>query len=287
MRHRTPAFPTCSRATPLLPHPCLVLLGQDNRSTGRWQHICRYARCWVLRPDSTAAFPQPTPQPAQSHRPRLMTPLSHTFLPPLFPPLQVDVFEKNIWSSGEYVHNHFIEGRDKALYLCPDRINDAEVWPHRHLLNPPLYIHYTPRCCYKDLHAPGVPPAHPSVRSRRKSTTSGGTAQVLFSRLGAALTQPLLGVPRLTHRRPCRWSRCTTRRRCGPCWPARTATCACSRATRCATRRPRPPRPCRCSTWWTATTRSTASRRPRRCCTAQTTVGTRTKGGMIPNPSLD
>ncbi|GIL85198.1 hypothetical protein Vretimale_10813 [Volvox reticuliferus] len=42
---------------------------------------------------------------------------------------RVDVFEKNIWSAGEYVHNHFIEGKDKALYLSPDRINDAEVVP--------------------------------------------------------------------------------------------------------------------------------------------------------------
>ncbi|GLC59925.1 hypothetical protein PLESTB_001554700 [Pleodorina starrii] len=42
---------------------------------------------------------------------------------------RVDVFEKNIWSAGEYVHNHFIEAKDKALYLCPDRINDAEVVP--------------------------------------------------------------------------------------------------------------------------------------------------------------
>ncbi|KXZ55148.1 hypothetical protein GPECTOR_3g298 [Gonium pectorale] len=42
---------------------------------------------------------------------------------------RVDIFEKNIWSAGEYVHNHFIEGKDKALYLCPDRINAAEVVP--------------------------------------------------------------------------------------------------------------------------------------------------------------
>lgn len=41
--------------------------------------------------------------------------------------LQVDVYEKFIWSSAEYVHNQFIEGKDKAFYLCPDRINDAEV----------------------------------------------------------------------------------------------------------------------------------------------------------------
>lgn len=42
---------------------------------------------------------------------------------------KVDVFDKSIWSSAEYVHNHYIEGKDKAFYLCPDRINDAEVLP--------------------------------------------------------------------------------------------------------------------------------------------------------------
>jgi len=42
---------------------------------------------------------------------------------------RVDVYDKNIWSSAEYVHNHFIEGKDKAFYLCPDRINGAEVVP--------------------------------------------------------------------------------------------------------------------------------------------------------------
>jgi hypothetical protein len=41
--------------------------------------------------------------------------------------LQVDVHEKHIWSSAEYVHNQFLEGKDKAFYLAPDRINDAEV----------------------------------------------------------------------------------------------------------------------------------------------------------------
>lgn len=49
---------------------------------------------------------------------------------------RVDVFDKNIWSAGEYVHNHFIEGREKAFYLAPDRINDAEVMP---LISPQDY----------------------------------------------------------------------------------------------------------------------------------------------------
>mmetsp|Transcript_18765 Transcript_18765/g.40356 ORF Transcript_18765/g.40356 Transcript_18765/m.40356 type:complete len:735 (+) Transcript_18765:308-2512(+) len=42
---------------------------------------------------------------------------------------KVHVFEKNIWLAAEYVHNHYIEGKDKAFYLCPDRINDSEVLP--------------------------------------------------------------------------------------------------------------------------------------------------------------
>lgn len=42
---------------------------------------------------------------------------------------KVDIYDKNIWSAGEYVHNHFIEGKEQALYLCPDKINDAEVVP--------------------------------------------------------------------------------------------------------------------------------------------------------------
>ena len=40
---------------------------------------------------------------------------------------KVHVFEKSIWSSAEYVHNEYLEGKDKAFFLCPDRINDAEV----------------------------------------------------------------------------------------------------------------------------------------------------------------
>ncbi len=46
-------------------------------------------------------------------------------------PVQVDVFDKFIWSSAEFVHHQFIEGKDKAFFLSPDRINDAEV-PGRH-----------------------------------------------------------------------------------------------------------------------------------------------------------
>ncbi|KAG1679963.1 hypothetical protein FOA52_007027 [Chlamydomonas sp. UWO 241] len=44
---------------------------------------------------------------------------------------QVDVADLAIWSSAEYVHNMYIEGRDKAFYLCPDRINAATVLPLR------------------------------------------------------------------------------------------------------------------------------------------------------------
>ena len=40
---------------------------------------------------------------------------------------KVDVFDKTIWSSAEYVHNAYLEGKDKAFYLCPDRINAADV----------------------------------------------------------------------------------------------------------------------------------------------------------------
>ena len=40
---------------------------------------------------------------------------------------KVDVADRDIWSSAEYVHNQYEEGRDKAFYLCPDRINHAEV----------------------------------------------------------------------------------------------------------------------------------------------------------------
>ena len=39
---------------------------------------------------------------------------------------KVDVSEKNIWASAEYAHNYYIEGKEKAFYLAPDRINDAE-----------------------------------------------------------------------------------------------------------------------------------------------------------------
>ncbi|MEW5302522.1 MAG: hypothetical protein WDW36_005300 [Sanguina aurantia] len=42
---------------------------------------------------------------------------------------KVSVLDKHIWSAGEYVHNHFIEGKDNAFYLSPDRINDAAVVP--------------------------------------------------------------------------------------------------------------------------------------------------------------
>ncbi|GAX76228.1 hypothetical protein CEUSTIGMA_g3672.t1 [Chlamydomonas eustigma] len=50
---------------------------------------------------------------------------------------KVDVADKNIWSSGEYIHNMYIEGKDHAFYLCPDRINHAEVMP---LISPNDYL---------------------------------------------------------------------------------------------------------------------------------------------------
>ena len=40
---------------------------------------------------------------------------------------KVDVADRNIWSSAEYVHNLYDEGKDKAFYLCPDKINHADV----------------------------------------------------------------------------------------------------------------------------------------------------------------
>lgn len=49
----------------------------------------------------------------------------------------VHVHEKTIWSSAEYVHNEYLEGKDKAFYLCPDRINDAQVVP---LVSPNEYL---------------------------------------------------------------------------------------------------------------------------------------------------
>ncbi|GFH06074.1 Bardet-Biedl syndrome 7 protein, partial [Haematococcus lacustris] len=42
---------------------------------------------------------------------------------------KVSVHDKLIWTSAEYVHNQFVEGKDKAFYLAPDRINDAELVP--------------------------------------------------------------------------------------------------------------------------------------------------------------
>ena len=46
---------------------------------------------------------------------------------------RVDIHDKDIWTAGEYVHNHYIEGKDQSFFLCPDRINAAEVggsWGH-------------------------------------------------------------------------------------------------------------------------------------------------------------
>jgi hypothetical protein len=39
----------------------------------------------------------------------------------------VDVAGNLIWSSAEFVHHQFVEGRDRAFYLAPDRIRAAEV----------------------------------------------------------------------------------------------------------------------------------------------------------------
>ncbi len=121
----------------------------------------------------------------QRHRPHTHT-ISLLYYDP---PLQVDVFEKNIWSSGEYVHNHFIEGRDKALYLCPDRINDAEVRP------PP-----TPRVVLPyHLHAAVI-----SNCSGRTLAPYGTGHAPPSSRPLAPLTELLAGSS------PCSWPRCTT-----------------------------------------------------------------------------
>ena len=45
---------------------------------------------------------------------------------------RVDIFDKNIWTTGEFVSNHFIEGKDESLFVCPDRITDSEVRSHGH-----------------------------------------------------------------------------------------------------------------------------------------------------------
>eukprot|EP00201_Polytomella_parva_P019649 CAMPEP_0175047856 /NCGR_PEP_ID=MMETSP0052_2-20121109/5842_1 /TAXON_ID=51329 ORGANISM="Polytomella parva, Strain SAG 63-3" /NCGR_SAMPLE_ID=MMETSP0052_2 /ASSEMBLY_ACC=CAM_ASM_000194 /LENGTH=619 /DNA_ID=CAMNT_0016311807 /DNA_START=124 /DNA_END=1979 /DNA_ORIENTATION=- len=41
----------------------------------------------------------------------------------------IDVYEKSLWTSGEYGFNHFFDGKDKDFFLSPDRINAAEVLP--------------------------------------------------------------------------------------------------------------------------------------------------------------
>lgn len=41
--------------------------------------------------------------------------------------LQVSVFNSDLWTAGEYVYNHFVEGLDKECFLAPDRINAAQV----------------------------------------------------------------------------------------------------------------------------------------------------------------
>ena len=39
----------------------------------------------------------------------------------------MNVFNKDLWTAGEYIYNHFIEGVDKDCFLAPDRINAAQV----------------------------------------------------------------------------------------------------------------------------------------------------------------
>eukprot|EP00983_Pelagomonas_calceolata_P132056 1161833-Pelagomonas_calceolata.AAC.15 len=38
----------------------------------------------------------------------------------------VNVFNSDLWTAGEYVYNHFVEGIDKDCFLAPDRINAAQ-----------------------------------------------------------------------------------------------------------------------------------------------------------------
>ncbi|KAF5828117.1 hypothetical protein DUNSADRAFT_18178, partial [Dunaliella salina] len=42
---------------------------------------------------------------------------------------QVNVFNSDLWTAGEYVYNHFVDGIDKDCFLAPDRINAAEIVP--------------------------------------------------------------------------------------------------------------------------------------------------------------
>ncbi|KAI8469474.1 MAG: hypothetical protein J3K34DRAFT_522137 [Monoraphidium minutum] len=45
------------------------------------------------------------------------------------PIARLAVTDRDVWASCEFVHSHFIEARDKGLYLAPDRILAAEVIP--------------------------------------------------------------------------------------------------------------------------------------------------------------
>lgn len=40
---------------------------------------------------------------------------------------QLRVVDSHIWAGCQYVHNHFIEGADKGLYMAPDKITATEV----------------------------------------------------------------------------------------------------------------------------------------------------------------
>jgi hypothetical protein len=43
------------------------------------------------------------------------------------------VADSHIWAGCQYVHNHFIEGADKGLYMAPDRIGATEVRCLKHV----------------------------------------------------------------------------------------------------------------------------------------------------------
>ncbi|GMH36136.1 hypothetical protein BSKO_04004 [Bryopsis sp. KO-2023] len=50
------------------------------------------------------------------------------------------IHETDMWVSGEYVHNHFHEAKEKHFYIAPDRINHSDVIPvtYKREFNPVL-----------------------------------------------------------------------------------------------------------------------------------------------------
>lgn len=113
-RQAMPSFPRSRLRRVSLLLPCASIV---------W---VRVLACWVWNsrccppPETHAGLPGPFP--------------SFSF-PPLFPSppwestrCQVEVYNKDLWTAGEYVHNHFVEGLDKCCFLAPDRINAAQVW---------------------------------------------------------------------------------------------------------------------------------------------------------------